>query len=45
MKSCVVSVVPEQPHLILLHIKLDYIPNILPQTGCYDINILLYSFS
>ena len=24
----------EQPHLILLHIKLDYKPNILPQTGC-----------
>ena len=24
----------EQPHLILLQMKLDYIPNILPQTGC-----------
>ena len=25
---------PEQPHLILLQMKLDYIPDILPQTGC-----------
>ena len=24
----------ELPHLILLHFKLEYIPNILPQTGC-----------
>ena len=24
----------EQPHLQLLQVKLDYIPNILPQTGC-----------
>ena len=24
----------EQPHLILLQVKLDYIPNILLQTGC-----------
>ena len=24
----------EQPHLILLQIKLDYIQNISPQTGC-----------
>ena len=24
----------EQPHLILLQVKLDYIANILPQTGC-----------
>ena len=24
----------EKPHLILLQVKLDYIPNILPQTGC-----------
>ena len=24
----------EQPHLILLQVKLDYIPNILPQTEC-----------
>merc|ERR1711867_206155 len=24
----------EQPHLILSQVKLDYIPNILPQTGC-----------
>ena len=24
----------KQPHLILLQVKLDYIPNILAQTGC-----------
>ena len=28
------SVVTEKPHLILLQVKLDYIPDILPQTGC-----------
>ena len=25
---------PKQPHLILLQVKLDYIPDILPKTGC-----------
>ena len=34
MKSCVVSVAAKQPHLILLQVKLDYIPDILLQTGC-----------
>ena len=34
MKSCAVSGAAEQPHLILLLMKLDYIPDILPQTGC-----------
>ena len=24
----------KQPHLILLQVKLDYIPNIFPQTAC-----------
>ena len=24
----------EQPRLVLLQVKLDHIPNILPQTGC-----------
>ena len=33
MKILVVSERAEQPHLILPQIKLDYIPNILPQTG------------
>ena len=34
MKSCVASEVPEQPHVIILYVKLDHIQNILPQTGC-----------
>ena len=34
MKSCAVSGAAEQPHLILLQVKLEYIPNILPQTRC-----------
>ena len=34
VKSLVVSVVPEQLHLILLQMKLDHIHNILPQTRC-----------
>ena len=24
----------KQPHLILLQVKLDYMPNVLPQAGC-----------
>ena len=34
MKYCFTSVVAEQPHLILLQVKLDYVRNIMPQTGC-----------
>ena len=34
MKSWVTSVGAEQPHLIFLQMKLDYISNILLQTGC-----------
>ena len=34
METLVTSGSAEQPHLILLHVKLDHIPNILPQTGC-----------
>ena len=34
VKSLVVSGSAKQPHLTLLQVKLDYIPNILPQTGC-----------
>ena len=34
MKSCEGPDSAKQPHLILLQVKLDYIPNILPQTGC-----------
>ena len=34
METLVASGPAEQPHLILLHVKLDHIPNILPQTGC-----------
>ena len=34
-KSLVTSVVPEEkPHLILLRVKLAYVPNIFPQAGC-----------
>ena len=34
METLPASAPAEQPHLILLHVKLDHIPNILPQTGC-----------
>ena len=34
METLVTSAPAEQPHLILLNVKLDHIPNILPQTGC-----------
>ena len=34
VKSCVTSVPAKQPHLLLLQKKLNYIPNILRQTGC-----------
>ena len=34
MKSLVTSGRAEQPHLIFLQMELDYIPNILSQTGC-----------
>ena len=34
VKSLVTSERAKQPHLLLLQVKLDYIPNILPQTGC-----------
>ena len=34
MESCVGPGSAEQPHLILLQVKLDYISNILPQAGC-----------
>ena len=34
MKSLLASGSAEQPRLILLQVKLDYIPNILPLTRC-----------
>ena len=34
MKSCVGPETAEQPHLIFLQVKLDYIPNILLKTRC-----------
>ena len=34
VKSCAEPELAKQPHLILLKVKLDYIPNILPLTKC-----------
>ena len=34
MKSCAGPGAAEIPHLIFLQVKLDYIPNIMPKTGC-----------
>ena len=34
MESCAGPESAEQPHLILLQVKLDYIPDTLTQTGC-----------
>ena len=40
MEICVTSMVTseaaEQPHLILLQVKLNHVPNFLPQTGCAE---------